>query len=159
MPFRLYLAGKEQTEDEYLPEFDRQLGGMLHYAGVISGAKKDEFLRSLDVLVMPTYFEGLPVSLLECMAYGVVPVITPVGSIPDVVDSWDESRKSNANGIFIKVKDEDTIVQAVTKLHEDRELLAHLSKNAIQTILNNFSTEKYVKNLNDIYASLLSDKR
>lgn len=159
VPFRLYLAGKEQTEDEYLPEFDRQLGGMLHYAGVISGAKKDEFLRSLDVLVMPTYFEGLPVSLLECMAYGVVPVITPVGSIPDVVESWDESRKSNANGIFIKVKDEYTIVQAVTKLHEDRELLAHLSKNAIQTILNNFSTEKYVKNLNDIYASLLSDKR
>lgn len=147
IPYRLHIAGKERIEGEFLPAFDRWCGSRLTYAGVVSGDKKSEFLRGLDVFVMPTYFEGLPMALLESMAYGVVPVVTPVGSIPSVV-------KDGVNGIFIKDHDHDSIVQAVKKLSADRTLVERLGKDARKTIFDNFSSEKYVEKLNRIYDNI-----
>lgn len=160
--FKLRFAGKEQVEGEYLPLYRQWLGDNFEYVGLVSGVSKDAFLRSLDVFVMPTYFEGLPVSLLECMGYGVVPVVTPVGSIPDVVIDNDELQITNykssdtndANGVFVKVKDVDSIVDAITMLYNDRETLAALGKNARKMIFENFSAERYVEQLNHIYNSL-----
>lgn len=145
--FKLRFAGKEQRVDEFLPEYKACLGEMFEYVGLVSGNSKDAFLRSLDVFVMPTYFEGLPVSLLECMGYGVVPVVTPVGSIPDVVTD-------NANGLFVKVKDVGSLVNAVTAIANDRKLLRRLSSNARKTISERFSVQRYVDKLNKIYDSL-----
>lgn len=93
---------------------------------------------------MPTYFEGLPMSLLECMSYGIVPVITPVGSIPEVVVDGN-------NGLFIKVKDTDSIVDAISKINSDRNVLNKLSVNARETIFSKFSPQQYISQLNHIY--------
>jgi glycosyltransferase involved in cell wall biosynthesis len=127
-----------------LPRFKQSLGDNFSYIGLVSGKSKCDFLRSLDVLVMPTYFEGLPMSLLECMSYGVVPVITPVGSIPEVVVDGN-------NGLFIKVKDTDSIVETIRKIDSDRNLLNRLSVNARNTIFSKFSTQQYISQLNRIY--------
>jgi glycosyltransferase involved in cell wall biosynthesis len=145
--FKVRFAGKEQTEGEYLPKFKEALGDDFEYCGLVSGETKREFLDSLDVFVMPTYFEGLPMSLLETMSYGAVPVVTKVGSIPTVV-------KDGENGLFVKVKDADSICEALKKLDDDRSLLAKMSVEARRTIQENFSATKYVERLNEIYAGL-----
>ena len=123
------------------------LGKNFHYSGIVSGEKKAAYLRSLDVFVMPSYFEGLPMSLLECMSYGIVPVVTPVGSIPNVVGD-------GQNGLLLKKKDIGSIVNAITTLHNDRELVRKLGKNAKKTIFDNFSVESYIERLNKIYDTL-----
>ncbi len=145
--FKVRFAGKEQTEGEYLPKFKEALGDDFEYCGLVSGEAKREFLDSLDVFVMPTYFEGLPMSLLETMSYGVVPVVTEVGSIPTVV-------KDGENGLFVKEKDVESICEALKKLDDDRSLLAKMSVEARRTIQENFSATKYVERLNEIYAGL-----
>ncbi len=145
MKFKVRFAGKEQTEGEYLPKFKEALGENFEYCGLVSGESKREFLDSLDVFVMPTYFEGLPMSLLETMSYGAVPVVTKVGSIPTVV-------KDCENGLFVKVKDVESICEALKKLDDDRSLLAKMSVEARKTIQENFSATKYVERLNAIYA-------
>lgn len=155
--FKLRFAGKEQVEGEYLPLYTQSLGESFEYVGLVSGNSKDAFIRSLDMFVMPTYFEGLPMSLLECMGYGVVPIVTPVGSIPDVVRSLIPAlpqREGDENGVFINVKDVDSIVEAITMLYDDRTLLECLGRNAQKTINNNFSVERYVEKLNKIYNSI-----
>lgn len=144
IPFKLILAGKEQIEGAFLPRFKQALGDNFSYVGLVSGKSKCDFLRNLDVLLMPTYFEGLPMSLLECMSYGVVPVITPVGSIPEVVVDGN-------NGLFIKVKDTDSIVETIRKIDSDRNLLNRLSVNARNTIFSKFSPQQYISQLNHIY--------
>lgn len=146
--YKLIIAGKEQTEGEFLPRLKQSLGNNFIYAGLVSGKSKYDFLRSLDVLLMPTYFEGLPMSLLECMSYGAVPVITPVGSIPEVV-------KDHTNGVFIKVKDTNSIVKAIRNIDSDRETLNKLSINARETIFNDFSPQKYIDKLIKIYQESL----
>lgn len=149
-PFLLMMAGKEQTEGEYLPRFERELKDSFRYVGLVSGPTKCQFLRSLDVLVMPTYFEGLPMSLLECMSYGAVPVVSPVGSIPQVVTD-------GVNGLLIHTHDSDSIVEAVRRLNEDRTLLKTLGHAARQTIFSQYNPLRYVDELNQIYTLTLQD--
>ena len=139
--FKVRFAGKEQTTGEYLPKFKEALGEDFEYCGLVSGETKREYLDSLDVFVMPTYFEGLPMSLLETMSYGAVPVVTKVGSIPTVV-------KDGENGLFVKAKNVDSICDALKKLDDDRSLLAKMSVEARRTIQENFSAAKYVERLN-----------
>lgn len=146
-PFKLVIAGKEQTEGEYLPQFDQWLGDSFEYVGLVSGQTKCDFLRSLDAFVLPTYFEGLPMSLLESMSYGKAPIVTPVGSIPQVV-------RDGENGIFVKDHDVDSIVEAIKRLSEDRTLLRKLGEEARKTIFSQFSPKKYIEKLNDIYLRL-----
>lgn len=149
--FLLRFAGKEQTPGEYLQLFE-ELNLSFEYVGLVSGKTKEEFLRSLDVFVMPSYFEGLPVSLLECMGYGAVPVVTPVGSIPEVVRPYSSaSGDDGCNGVFVTKKDVESIVEAITLLDSDRRLLSRLAVNARRTIMENFSPVKYVETLNAIY--------
>ena len=144
VPYKLEMAGKEEHGDDYLKAFDRELRGDFRYDGVVAGKEKADFFRRTDIFVMPTYFEGLPMSLLECMSYGIVPVVTPVGSIPTVVED-------GKNGLLIKKKSTDAIVKAIKQLNEDRSLLYTLGQKARETIFNNFSTERYIKHLNAIY--------
>ncbi len=144
IPFNLKLAGAEEDEGKYLPQFNKMLGNQFIYSGIVSGESKNAFLQSLDVLVMPTFFEGLPMSLLECMSYGVVPVITPVGSIPTIVTK-------HKNGIFIKVKDTESIADAITYLHTHRDKLEQMSKSSRNYIYDHFDPKTYIVQLNNIY--------
>ena len=146
IPFCLKIAGAEEVEGQYLPQFSKVLGNQFVYAGIVSGESKNSLLRSLDVLAMPTFFEGLPMSLLECMSYGAVPVITPVGSIPTVVTD-------HQNGLFIKVKDTPSIVDAITYLHTDRDKLKLMSSAARNYIFEHFDSDSYIDKLNNIYST------
>jgi len=144
IPFSLKIAGAEEVEGQYLPQFSRTFGNQFVYSGKVSGDDKKSFLQSLDVLVMPTFFEGLPMSLLECMSYGVVPVVTPVGSIPTIVTD-------RQNGMLIKVKDTQSIVDAITYLHTHRDKLELMSKLSRNYIYEHFDSDSYIDKLNNIY--------
>ena len=165
--FELYFAGKEKIEGEYLPAFVAELGERFCYAGLVFGKTKEEFLRHLDVFIMPTYFEGLPMSLLESMSYGVMPLVTPVGSIPKVVKGYEIINEDGSivlndttcngaekNGMFLREKDVKSIVESVSFLSKHRELICRLGKNAHLTICNQFSPVSYINNLNSLYHSL-----
>ena len=146
IPFCLKLAGTEEVKGEFLPKFRKTLGNNFEYCGLVSGKEKDNFLKSMDLFVMPTFFEGLPMSLLECMAYGVVPIITPVGSIPTVITD-------QHNGLFINVKDAESIAEAVCFLHTHRELLEQMSKSSRNYIFEHFDPQTYINCLNTIYSN------
>ena len=146
IPFCLKLAGVEEIEGQYLPQFSKVLGNQFVYSGIVSGESKNSFLRSLDVLAMATFFEGLPMSLLECMSYGAVPVITSVGSIPTVVTD-------HQNGLFIKTEDAESIVDAITYLHTNRDKLKLMSSAARNDIFEHFTTDSYIDKLNNIYST------
>ena len=144
VPFIMRLAGAEEVKDYFLPLFDSYLGARFVYSGVVSGEGKNGFLRSLDVFVLPSFFEGLPMSLLECMSYGAVPVTTEVGSIGEVV-------KNGENGLIIKDHNVDSIVEAVTQLDANRNLLEQLGSMARDTIFKKFNPQTYISELNHLY--------
>lgn len=142
--FVLHFAGKEETEGEYIPKFRQHLAERFKYHGVVSGVDKADLLMASDVFLLPSFYEGLPMALLETMSFGVVPVVTPVGSVPMVV-------KDKENGLFIKVKDHDEIVDSLLFLKENPEKLKSLSNNARFTIFDMFDPEGYIAKINTLY--------
>lgn len=142
--FCLHFAGKEENEGEYIPKFKELLGDKFIYHGIVSGNAKTELLKNCNVFLLPSFFEGLPMSLLETMSFGQVPIITAVGSIPTVVTDKE-------NGIFIGIKNSDDIVNAINKLYKESTMFEELSIKAQQTILDKFDDTKYINTLNKLY--------
>jgi len=75
----------------------------------VFGADKLKLLNSADALLMPTYSEGLPYTLLEAMAAGLPPITTPVGAIPDVVSD-------GIHGLLVPPRDAAAVAQAIQTL-------------------------------------------
>ncbi len=142
--FHLHIAGKEEIEGQYIPQFTETLGDNFTYHGIVSGTDKTELLKKCDIFLLPSFYEGLPMSLLETMSFGQVPVVTPVGSIPTIVTD-------KINGIFIGVKKSDDIVNTIKDLYYDRVKLTILSINAQQIIFDRFDDRKYIILLNHLY--------
>lgn len=146
-PFKLVIAGSEREGDLYLSRFADELGDRFEYAGIVSGEAKTNFLKSIDIFVLPSYFEGLPISLLETMSFGCVPITTEVGSINTVVTNGE-------NGLFITVKSCKDIVEKVKRLASEDGLLENLGRKAKETIFERFNPERYISELNKIYQDL-----
>lgn len=149
MPFRLHIAGKEEIEGQYLSAFNEALGDNFVYEGVVSGESKTAFLKKIDTFVLPSYFEGLPMSLLEAMSFGSVPITTMVGSIPSIIED-------GQNGIAISPHSEAAIVEAVKQLVKDHSSRQTLSAMAQHTIFSSFSPKEYTATLNSMYLQLLA---
>lgn len=147
--FKLIFAGEEEYKNQFIPLFQTTFSNEFVYKGVVYGEKKETMLCEADIFLLPSFYEGLPVSLLECMSMGVVPVITNVGSVDFCVTHM-------KNGIFIKDHDTSDIVSAIELLNKDRNLLYSMSLNAEETIRTKFDPNIYVSELNLIYQSCLN---
>lgn len=92
-----------------------------------------------DVFVLPTKFEGTPVSLLETMSAGVVPVITSLpGSIPEIV--------TPDIGYCLPLGNNRAFANSIIELHNDRNKLRELSVNCREKIKKEFNLEQTAKN-------------
>jgi glycosyltransferase involved in cell wall biosynthesis len=106
-------------------------------------------LQRGSILVLPSFVENLPLALLEGMAYGLCPVVTPVGTIPDIV-------QNEKNGLLVPVGDADALARALTRVLTDASLRASLGKNARATFENNYDIKGYTQKLGDIYRAAIS---
>ena len=78
--------GGQWNEDRVLNFIkDNDLGGIVKFVGWVSGDDKATILSKTDILILPSYYEGLPTSILEAMSYAMPVITTPVGGIPEVV--------------------------------------------------------------------------
>lgn len=83
-----------------------------------------EALAEADVFFLPSYFEGLPLTVLEAMRSGVVPVATDVGAVAEVL-------RDGENGVLLGGEDiPGQAVEALRRLADDPALLARLSAQA-----------------------------
>lgn len=109
-----------------------------HPVRFLSPAGNDEVMRicaGQDVFVLPTKFEGSPVSLLETMSAGLVPVISALpGGIMEAV--------SPENGFTVPVDNNEAFADSIAVLHHDREKLADMGKHARQRIMEKYDVRK-----------------
>jgi glycosyltransferase involved in cell wall biosynthesis len=95
--------------------------------GWLDSAAVRERLAELDVLVLFSSFEGLPVALLEAMGEGVVPVVTKIASgCPDVI-------RNGANGFLELVGDTAAFATRIDWLSRNGEQLIQMRRAAWQT--------------------------
>jgi glycosyltransferase involved in cell wall biosynthesis len=111
------------------------------------GADKERVLEESDVLVFPTYQEGVPYALLESMAAGTVPVTCPVGGIPDVLSK-------GRCGITVPPRDPVAVAEAVCALHRDREMARALSEAAHRIIVEHYQVSRMAADFRRLYQGI-----
>lgn len=142
--FRLVMAGRGPDEERYLPRFRELLGEEFRFLGVVTGREKSDLLKTCHLFLLPSFFEGLPMALLEAMSFGVVPVTTRVGSLGYVIDEGE-------NGLFVDRARPEQLAAAIERLSSDRALLERLSAGARRYIMKHCDPASYVAKLNRIY--------
>jgi glycosyltransferase involved in cell wall biosynthesis len=105
-----------------------------------------QILQAQDIQVLPTTFEGTPVSILECMANGAVPVVSDLpGGIRDIV--------KEDTGFKCKVNDPGSFADAIIYLSKNREKLAELQKNCLQVAREKYDINKAADDYFDFFLS------
>ena len=125
---------------------DELEGEIEDFEGFVSGEKKIELLNWANVYVLPSFNEGLPISILEAMSYKMPIISTPVGGIPEVVD--------DSNGILVEPGNSEQIYKAILTYVHDAGLIAKQGEESykkVQTYMPNY----VLNHLKRIYEDLL----
>jgi glycosyltransferase involved in cell wall biosynthesis len=115
---------------------------IIHFLGL----QKDmvSLLKTADIACLPSYREGLPMSVLEAMAAGKPIVTTDAPGCRSTI-------KEGQNGILVPVKDAIALADALEKLILDKELRLRMGKASREIAVQYFSREKIISEIVKIY--------
>jgi L-malate glycosyltransferase len=153
---RFLIVGEPSPPD---PAYLRELHQLAETVGVtdrvtFTGRRSDipAVLSAATVAVMPSLNEALSNALLESMAAAAPVVATRVGGTPEAMSDGD-------TGLLVPPGDVAAIVEAVSRLLDDRELACRLGGAARTQITERFSVDRMVHATEDLYADLLARKQ
>lgn len=147
---RFVLVGDiDRTQGELLSSLVRQLG--LEDRFFFLGFRKDvpEILSDLDIFVLSSISEGLPLAMLEAMAAGKPVVVTRCGGPEEVIED-------GRTGLLVPPADPETLAARICGLIANPELAANLGLRARARVLSEFSLEQMIRQYERLYDRLLS---
>jgi glycosyltransferase involved in cell wall biosynthesis len=112
------------------------IGDMVRFEGLCDQARVAQLLAQADVLVLPSYDEVLPLSILEALANRVAVVCTPVGEIPFVLCN-------GVNAVFVTPGDVDDLAHGLQRLLEQHSLRETLARNGRALYERQFSMPRF----------------
>lgn len=125
----------------------RKLQHRVRYMGWVDPSQFDQLFSGIAVNVLPSYHEGLPMTILETMAYGIPNISTDVAAIPEVVNQ--------ENGILIQPGDIKGLAEAILCLLQDQDIRKVKSENAYQMLKGVFSIERHMQDVINIYEDIM----
>lgn len=144
---RVVIAGTGEEEAKLKKQAsDAGLDDDVIFAGWVSGLKKKELILSSQVMVSPSYNEGLPISLLEAESYGMPIVATDVGDISSIVND-------GVNGRLIKPGEIESLAEAIISVTEET-CFERMSIESRKIIENSFSIDMFYSKLVELYKRL-----
>lgn len=156
--FELNLIGDGPERSVLEAAFKRAgLDAHVRFWGWLSSVQVREQLLRLDVFVLLSDYEGLPVALLEAMGHGLVPIVTRIES------GNTQLVRDGENGFVIPVGDIPGCVEALQTLGNDRRLLSELKRAAWKSVQDysvQHSTDCYVECFDElVQASQTKERR
>jgi len=126
---------------------ENRLGSYVTLLGRVGDDELRELYCMSDVFILPSLWEGLPLTLLEAWAARLPVIITDVCGVPDVC----EDRET---ALIIRPKDPENIAEAMLRLIEDEELRRRLGKEGEELVRREFSLEKVVMSTLNLYEEI-----
>lgn len=123
----------------------------IDFLGWVSGAEKEAQLASADIFVLPSYKEGMPVSVLEAMAYGASVIVTPVGGVPDMM-------QRDVHGLWVDPGDIHGLASSLAQLARSPPLRRGLATAAREHVVAHFSLETTVARICDVYREAVASR-
>lgn len=145
--FMLHICGQitDSSLENDFNNYLEKLKGRVIVHGYVSGEKKQKIFENADILILPSYGEGMPIVIMEAIATGTAIISTTVGAIPEIV--------KESNGILNEPGDLKGIKKALQLLINNRKLLEEIKS------INYEEGEKYsliynIKEICSIYDTI-----
>ena len=106
------------------------------------------FYKSLDIYINTSVHEGIPMSVLEAMSYG-LPIVAPnVGGFPEIVHN-------NIHGFLIEGRNKDIYVDCLLLLSSNKQLRFRMAKSARERVVKQFSRDVMAQQYYNLYEELI----
>jgi len=144
------IVGAGPLENEIKTELKRlNLAEKVLFPGLQTNVKP--YFSAMDIFMMSSSFEGLPIALLESMSMECAVVSTDAGGIKEVI-------RDKEDGLICPVDRWEELGELCQTLIDSPEKLMNLKKAARTRVIDNFSLERMVNELESIYKELANSK-
>lgn len=148
--WKLVLAGVGEMEEAIRFASEHLQSGQIQFVGWTQGEKKARLYAEASVFCLPSYAEGLPMSVLEAWAYGTPVVCTPVGALEEIVED-------GVNVLLFPAGDTARLAQLLEQLINNNALRESLAANASR-LTEQFSSRAINEQVARLYADVLNRK-
>ncbi len=147
------IVGRERTRKDLvrLEELAQHLG--IRDRIIFTGFREDalEVMAAFDVFVLPSLWEAFGIVLLEAMSLGKPVVATYVDGIPEVIDE-------GVNGFLVAPRDPEQLASRILDLLRDDALRNRMGEEGRKKVREKFGIERMVKEVEQVYLSVLKDR-
>lgn len=116
------------------------------FAGYASQDEVRTYLEQSDMFILPSFAEGVPVSLMEAMACGVPVIATYVGGVAELVDS-------EQTGLMVPPADAEALADAIARYLDDHALRDRVSRQGRVKVVAEFNLKIELDKLADLFRS------
>jgi glycosyltransferase involved in cell wall biosynthesis len=142
------LAGDRELDQ--VREHSQRAGveQLINLPGWVSEQTKIQLLRTSDVLLLPSYKEGLPLCALEAMACGLPVICSNAGGLVDLVVGGE-------NGLVFVPGDVETMTNHIAALARDADLRQRMGIRNVQKIQEVYSLSVIAGKIGELYEQIL----
>lgn len=144
---RLLIGGNGEVEKAKETVEKLKIQDSVEFLGWVDGESKLDYLKHMDAFALPSYNEGLPMSVLEAMSYQKPVVTTNVGGIPELL-------KNGVNGIMIEAGNQKALTEALVKLGVDSQMRESIAAAGRERVAKAFSDTVIIPKLEAVYSDL-----
>ena len=145
----LELGGDGETEKLQRLITQYELSESVKFIGFVTGQQKNQQLQEADIYLLPSHNEGLPISILEAMSFGLPIISTNVGGIPEVV-------VPDENGLLIEPGDHAAIFAAIKFFTDHPDKITAYGKRSYEMVAQRYFPTPVMRSLAELYQTLLS---
>jgi glycosyltransferase involved in cell wall biosynthesis len=145
-----YFAGDGEIEKVSAKIKEKNLESHISLSGWIDNDGKLNHLGKTQTLLLPSYHEGLPMSILEGMACGKTIISTKVGGIPDVVTNYE-------NGLLVSPGNIQELTDAISIILDNPDLAVQIGKRNVAKIAGDYNLTAIHKKVLEHYMSLINN--
>jgi glycosyltransferase involved in cell wall biosynthesis len=149
---KFILTGKGPIK-KYLERRINELGlkKNFYFAGFVARSKLLEYYQNATVYVLPSYYEGLPTTLLEAMSCGIPSIATDVEGSSELITDGE-------TGLLVPPRDPKKLAEVILKVLDDEELRERISINARRHIVDNYDWEIITDKIEEAYKMAFHNK-
>jgi len=140
---KLLIAGDGYLKNE-LVRFSKRNGleDVVHFAGHIEPAC--EIYQKMDMLVISSNSEGLPLVLLEAMLSGLPVVSTDVGAVNEII-------RDKKSGVLVRPNDVESLIKGIRYFIDDRATMVRIAQKGQDVVLSKFSKSRLIDSVFKVY--------